>query len=71
MVYYSSIGEIQYFQRYVIYKYKEVTRYILLGFVGEFPDLTPLDFFLWGYVKDIMFMPPQLETFVSSSYRLF
>ena len=22
------------------------------------PDLTPLDFFLWGYVKDRVFVPP-------------
>jgi len=22
------------------------------------PDLTPCDFFLWGYVKDIVFLPP-------------
>jgi hypothetical protein len=22
------------------------------------PDLTPLDFFLWGFVKDRMFIPP-------------
>jgi len=23
------------------------------------PDLTPCDYFLWGYVKDKMFVPPQ------------
>jgi hypothetical protein len=23
------------------------------------PDLTPCDYFLWGYVKDKMFLPPQ------------
>ena len=23
------------------------------------PDLTPCDYFLWGYVKDIVFVPPQ------------
>ena len=22
------------------------------------PDLTPCDFFLWGYVKDIVYVPP-------------
>ena len=24
------------------------------------PDLTPCDYFLWGYVKDKVFVPPQL-----------
>jgi len=24
-----------------------------------YPDLTPCDYFLWGYVKDEVFMPPQ------------
>ena len=23
------------------------------------PDLTPCDYFLWGYVKDKVFVPPQ------------
>jgi hypothetical protein len=22
------------------------------------PDLTPCDFFLWGYVKDVVYVPP-------------
>jgi hypothetical protein len=25
----------------------------------EHPDLTPCDYFLWGYVKDKVFVPPQ------------
>jgi hypothetical protein len=24
------------------------------------PDLTPFDFFLWGYVKSILYVPPPL-----------
>ena len=41
--------------------------FLAVGLVGEDRDLTPLDFFLWGYVKDIKFTPPQSETFVSAS----
>jgi len=26
---------------------------------AQSPDLTPYDFFLWGYVKDKVFVPPQ------------
>jgi hypothetical protein len=26
---------------------------------ARFPDLTPCDYFLWGYVKDKVFVPPQ------------
>jgi hypothetical protein len=27
---------------------------------GDIDDLTPCDFFLWGFVKDIAFVPPLL-----------
>ena len=26
---------------------------------AQSPDLTPCDYFLWGYVKDKVFVPPQ------------
>ena len=26
---------------------------------ARYPDLTPCDYFLWGYVKDKLFVPPQ------------
>jgi hypothetical protein len=28
------------------------------------PDLTPLDFFLWGFVKDQVFVPPLLANVI-------
>ena len=31
------------------------------------PDLTPLDFFLWGYVKDKVQATPVSETFARAS----
>lgn len=27
------------------------------------PDLTPCDFFLWGYIKDFAYKPPLMRTF--------
>ena len=30
----------------------------LLPWPPRSPDLTPCDFFLWGYVKDHVFVPP-------------
>jgi len=30
----------------------------LMRWPPRYPDLTPCDFFLWGFVKDIVFVPP-------------
>ena len=30
----------------------------LLPWPPQSPDLTPCDFFLWGYIKDHVFVPP-------------
>ena len=30
----------------------------LLRWLPRSPDLTPYDFFLWGFVKDTVFVPP-------------
>ena len=30
----------------------------LMGWPPRSPDLTPYDFFLWGFVKDAVFVPP-------------
>jgi hypothetical protein len=29
-----------------------------IAWTPRYPDLTPLDFFLWGFVKDRVFVPP-------------
>ncbi|GFG36095.1 hypothetical protein Cfor_03668 [Coptotermes formosanus] len=34
------------------------------------PDLTPLDFFLWGIVKDRVYVPPYLQMSHSSEFEL-
>ena len=34
------------------------------------PDLTPCDYFLWGYVKDKMFMQPQPATIPDLKNRI-
>ena len=34
----------------------------LLHWLSHSPDLTPLDFFLWGYVKDLVYKPPLPQT---------
>ena len=31
---------------------------ILIAWPPRFPDATPCDFFLWGYVKDQVYVPP-------------
>jgi len=31
---------------------------VLMRWPPQSPDLTPYDFFIWGFVKDIVFMPP-------------
>ena len=31
---------------------------VLLHWLLRSPDLTPCDFFLWGYVKDLVYVPP-------------
>ena len=31
---------------------------MLLAWPPRFPDATPCDFFLWGYVKDQVYVPP-------------
>jgi len=32
--------------------------YALMRWPPQSPDLTPYDFFLWGFVKDTVFVPP-------------
>ena len=34
------------------------------------PDLTPMDFFLWGFVKDQVFVPPLPANVVNSELEL-
>jgi hypothetical protein len=40
----------------------------LLRWPPRSPDLTPCDFFLWGYVKDVLFVPP-LPTYIDDLKR--
>jgi len=39
-------------------------------FVTRCPDLTPCDYFLWGYVKGKMFVPPQLVSIPDLKNRI-
>ena len=32
--------------------------YVLLHWFPRFPDLTPCDFFLWGHIKALVYVPP-------------
>jgi len=34
------------------------------------PDLTPCDFFLWGYIKDRVFVPPLQESLNELKQRI-
>jgi hypothetical protein len=34
------------------------------------PDLTPRDFFFWGYIKDAMYMPPLATTMLEPAGRI-
>jgi hypothetical protein len=34
------------------------------------PDLTPLDFFFWGYIKDAVYMPPLATTLPELAGRI-
>lgn len=42
----------------------------LLPWPPRSPDLTPLDFFLWGYVKDLVYKPPLPETILDLRGRI-
>ena len=35
---------------------------VLLHWPSRFPDLTPCDFFLWGCVKSLVYVPPLLTS---------
>jgi hypothetical protein len=34
------------------------------------PDLIPCDYFLWGYVKDKVFVPPQIVSILDLKNRI-
>jgi hypothetical protein len=34
------------------------------------PDLTPCDFFLWGYIKDLVYVPPLPRSLVELRERI-
>ena len=36
----------------------EKGRVIVVAILPRSPDLSPYDFFLWGYVKGLVFVPP-------------
>ncbi|XP_021931474.1 uncharacterized protein LOC110835506 [Zootermopsis nevadensis] len=42
----------------------------LLSWPPHSPDLTPCDFFLWGYVKDQVFVPPLTATILDLKVRI-
>jgi hypothetical protein len=42
----------------------------LLGWPPRSPDLTPCDFFLWGFTKDRVFVPPLPATLVDLRTRI-
>ena len=41
----------------------------LLPWPPRSPDLTPCDFFLWGYVKEHMFVPPYASRFSRAAIK--
>ncbi|GBL89794.1 hypothetical protein AVEN_179577-1 [Araneus ventricosus] len=42
----------------------------LLPWPLRLPDLTPCDFFLWGYVKDEVYAPPMPKTLQAVQERI-
>ena len=42
----------------------------LLCWSPRSPDLTPLDFFMWGYVKDSVYKPPPPQTIHDLNVRI-
>jgi len=47
-----------------------IGRVALIAWPPRSPDLTPLDFFLWGFVKDRVFVPPLPANFVELRTRI-
>jgi hypothetical protein len=44
--------------------------FALFAWPPRSPDLTPCDFFLWGYVKDRVYIPPLPTTLVEPQERI-
>ena len=44
---------------------------VLLKWPRRSPDLTPCDFFLWGYVKGLVYVPPLPTSVVELKQRIF
>ena len=43
---------------------------VLLKWPPRSPDLTPCDFFLWGYVKGLVYLPPLPTNVVELKQRI-
>jgi hypothetical protein len=76
-------GSIHFQQDGALPHYLEVLEYLNTRFPGRWigratpiawaprsPDLTPLDFFLWGFVKDRVFVPPLLANVAELRTRI-